>query len=476
MANRSFEMHEIRQVLVRMRMGKSNRSIAKAGLMGRKKAAGLRELATKQRWLEIDQPLPDETELAIHVTDRPKTTSTPSLIEPYHEKVKSWLEDGVQGTTIHQALVNKYGFSGSYSSLRRYLKKLAEVNPSVTTVMEFTPGDAAQIDFGAGPRMVDLTTGEIRKTWIFVMTLAWSRHMYAEFIWDQSTATWLACHRRGFQWFNGVPARLIIDNPKCAITKACYHDPEVQRAYADCAEGYGFLIAPCPVRDPQKKGRVESNVKYIKNTFVPLREFRSMIDANDQLKQWLMEVAGNRIHDTTRVPPLKRFVETEQLLLKALPDVPPELAVWGKVKVHGDCHVQFEKSRYSVPHPLVHQSLWLKASDTSVRVYKDHELQAIHPRLKYPGERSTLDEHLPPNALAYKMRDPQWCLKQAAGIGEHCECLIQRLFDDKVLDNLRTVQGIVGLSKRYGKVRVNAGLSSSIELRQCALSRSKTNP
>ncbi len=456
MTNRSFEMHEIRQVLVRMRMGESNRSIAKAGLMGRNKVAGLRELATKQRWLEIDQQLPDETELATYFTDKPKTETTTSLIEPYHDQVKSWLEDGIQGTTIHQALVNKYGFSGSYSSLRRYLKKLAEANPRVTTVMEFAPGDAAQIDFGAGPRMVDLTTGEIRKTWIFVMTLAWSRHMYAEFIWDQSAATWLACHRRAFQWFNGVPARLIIDNPKCAITKACYHDPEVQRAYADCAEGYGFLIAPCPVRDPQKKGRVESNVKYIKNTFVPLREFRNIIDANTQLKQWLMAVAGNRIHGTTRVPPLKRFVETEQSLLKALPDAPPELAVWSKVKVHGDCHVQFEKCRYSVPHPLVHQSLWLKASDTSVRVYKDHELKAIHPRLKHPGQRSTLDEHLPPNALAYKMRDPQWCLKQAAQIGEHCDLMIKRLFNHKVLDNLRAAQGIVGFSKRYGKVRVNA--------------------
>ncbi len=79
--------------------------------------------------------------------------------------------------------------------------------------------------------------------------------------------------------------RVVIDNPKCAITRACYHDPEVQRAYADCAEAYGFLIAPCPVRDPQKKGRVESNVKYIKNAFVPLREFRGMSDANQQLKQ-----------------------------------------------------------------------------------------------------------------------------------------------------------------------------------------------
>ncbi len=215
----------------------------------------------------------------------------------------------------------------------------------MTTVIEFAPGGSAQVDFGAGPKLVDETTGEIRKSWIFVMTLLWSRHMYAEFIWDQSVMTWLACHRHAFEWFNGLPQRVIIDNPKCAITKACYHDPEVQRAYGDCAEEYGFLIAPCPVRDPQKKGRVESNVKYVKNNFVPLREFRHITDANQQLKAWLMSEAGNRIHGTTREAPLKRFVETEKHLLKALPDVPPELAQWVQVKVHGDCHVQFAKCR-----------------------------------------------------------------------------------------------------------------------------------
>ncbi len=456
MTNRRFEMHEIRQVLVRMRMGESNRTIAKTGLIGRRKAAALRELAQEHGWLEVDQPLPDEAELATHYADKPRTATTTSLVTPYHEQVKTWLETGVQGTTIYQTLVNRYGFAGSYSSLRRYLNKLAATHPRLTSVMEFAPGDAAQLDFGAGPKMVDTATGEIRKTWIFVMTLAWSRHMYAEFIWDQSVATWLACHRRAFEWFNGLPARLIIDNPKCAITKACYHDPQVQRAYADCAEGYGFLIAPCPVRDPQKKGRVESSVKYIKNAFVPLRGFRNMTDANVQLKQWLVEVAGNRIHGTTRIQPLKRFVETEQQVLKALPDVPPELAVWGQVKVHGDCHVQFEQYRYSAPYQLVHQSLWLRSTDTSVRIYQAHELKAIHPRLKHPGDRSTLDEHLPLNALAYKMRDPQWCLKQAAQIGEHCECLIKRLFNDKVLDNLRAAQGIVGFKNRYGKVRLNA--------------------
>ena len=462
MANRRFEMHEIRQVLVRMRMGESNRAIARTGLIGRKKVGIIRKLAILQGWLDPELSLPDELELATHFAEKLKKVSTTSLILPHHDQVKAWQESGVQGTTIHQALIRQFDFGGSYSSLRRYLNKLAAANPTVTTVMEFPPGDAAQIDFGAGPKMIDRVSGELRKTWIFVMTLAWSRHMYAEFIWDQSVATWLACHRRAFEWFGGVPARTVIDNPKCAITKACYHDPDVQRAYADCAEGYAFLIAPCPVRDPQKKGRVESNVKYVKNAFVPLREFRGLSDANDPLKKWVMEVAGNRIHGTTRVQPLKRFAEVERDLLKPLPDIPPELAVWATAKVHGDCHVQFEKCRYSVPYRLVHQSLWLRATDTSVRVYKEHTLQAIHPRLTRPGDRSTLDEHLPPNALAYKMKDAQWCLKQARQIGSHCELVINHLFADRVLDNLRGAQGIVGFSKRYGKIRVNAACQRAL--------------
>jgi transposase len=109
------------------------------------------------------------------------------------------------------------------------------------------------------------------------------------------------CHRRAFEFFSGVPARIIIDNPKCAITKACYHDSEVQRSYATFAEDYGFLISPCPPRDPQKKGRVESGVKYIKNNFMSLRDFRSLQDANAQLMDWIIGTAGNRIHGTTEL-------------------------------------------------------------------------------------------------------------------------------------------------------------------------------
>jgi hypothetical protein len=84
-----------------------------------------------------------------------------------------------------------------------------------------------------------------------------------------------------------------------------------------------------------------------------------------------METAGNRIHGTTRQKPLTMFAETEKRLLRRLPDVPPQLAQWTQVKLHGNCHVQFEKSYYSAPFRLVHRKLWLKATDNTVKPILD---------------------------------------------------------------------------------------------------------
>lgn len=455
-------MHQYRNIIVRMRMGESDRALSKAGLIGRKKAKQVRRMAQAQGWLDTSEPLPDDPVLADVLGHPSPPSPSTSLVLPYQEEVTRWWKQSITGTAIHQALVRKYGFQGSYSSVRRYLASLEATHPQITTVLEFEPGEAAQVDFGAGPRIPDLYTGEVLSTWFFVMTLAWSRHQYVEMIRDQKVATWLGCHRRAFEWFNGVPAKLIIDNPKCAITRACYHDPEVQRAYAECAEGYGFLISPCPPREPKKKGRVESGVKYVKNNFLPLRAFHDLADANHQVREWVLSTAGNRQHGTTFEKPLTRFADTECHLLKPLPNVPPELATWTSVKVHGDCHVQFEKCRYSVPYRLVGQTLWLRASETTVRIYQNLQMVAVHARVFRPGSRHTLDEHRPPEAIAYLMRDPQWCLQQAETIGPACKGLIEALFAHRVLDNLRAAQGVMRLKKTYGPTRLEAACARAL--------------
>jgi transposase len=162
--------------------------------------------------------------------DAPEPPSTSSIL-PFADQVRAWHEEGIQGVTIHNALVRKHGFTGHYSCVRRFLQKLERKYPKPTVILDFQPGEAAQVDFGSGPKLLDPLTGQVISTWFFVMTLCWSRHQYAEIVRDQTAATWLAFHRRAFEWFGGVPSKVVIDNPKCAIVRACVHDPEVQRSY-----------------------------------------------------------------------------------------------------------------------------------------------------------------------------------------------------------------------------------------------------
>lgn len=456
-------MFQYRQVLVRLRQGDSDRDIARSRLMGRKKLSRLRALAEPLGWLDSAQPLPEDATLALALRPTRVATSSVSSLAPFASLIRDWCAQGLQGTTMHAVLCRNHGYTGSYSAMRRFRQQLAAQQPEVCTTMrlDFDPAEAAQVDFGSGPAITDVYSGEVFKTWVFVMTLCWSRHQYAEVVRDQTIATWLGCHRRAFQWFGGVPGRIIIDNPKCAVTRACVTDPSVQRAYAECAEGYGFKISPCPPRDPQKKGIVESGVKYVKRNFLPLRQFRELSDANRQLQEWVLGTAGTRNHGTTREQPLARFTTTERSLLRPLPAHPPEIATWAKVIVHRDAHVQFEHTLYSVPFRLMSQQLWLRATDQMIQIYREHERVATHVRTS-SRRRSTVRDHLPPDALAWIMADPQHCLRESERIGPQCHALIQRLFADRVLDHLRAAQGVIRLEKQHGAVRLEAACARAL--------------
>jgi hypothetical protein len=210
-----------------------------------------------------------------------------------------------------------------------------------------------------------------------------------------------------------------------------------------------------------EKGIVESGVKYVKKSFVPLREFRDLADANRQLRDWVTQQAGTRVHGTTRDLPLARFA-IERPLLARLPDVPPVLAVWSEVKVHTDGHIVYKNALYSVPFTLVGKQLWLKVTDTVVQAFHRHDLVATHPRLRKPGDRHTVRDHQPPEVQAWLERDPQWCLAQAREIGPACLAVILAMFNDKVLVNLRGAQGLVRLREKYGDARLNAACERAL--------------
>jgi transposase len=168
--------------------------------------------------------------------------------------VEDLLERGVEVTTILDRLRADHGYCGSYGSVLRFVTKLRPKTPEVTVRVHTGPGEEAQVDFGSAGKFVDPSDQRLRVAYVFVMTLSYSRHQYAELVFDQRIPTWLGLHRRAFTSFGGVPAKVVLDNLKAAVLEAALHDPVLSEAYRRFARHYGFLVSPARPRTPEHKG------------------------------------------------------------------------------------------------------------------------------------------------------------------------------------------------------------------------------
>lgn len=292
-------MYEYQQIIYHLRQGQSARAIAREGLAARNTIAVVQRIAQQRGWLSPMAPMPDESILQEIFNHKTQNALNTSKVMPYGNLVKQWVEQGIQGTTILDRLIADHGFEGSYSGLLRFIETIKmRQDVELTVPLHFKPGEAAQVDFGKGPRIFDERTQQEEETWFFVMTLCWSRHQYAEIMTHQDIETWLNCHQNAFYWFGGVISKVIIDNPKCAITKACYYDPETQKTYGLFAQSYGFIISTCPPREPKKKSKAELGVKITQyRILAPLRNhtFFSIADINEAIGPLLEKLNHQRL-------------------------------------------------------------------------------------------------------------------------------------------------------------------------------------
>jgi transposase len=456
---------EIRELIRRMQLGETDRQIARDLQVSRKTVSKYRAWA--QQHDVLTAPLPDPAVLQAQL----KTTlpvnappTTPSKVAPFHDQVVALRQRGVECQAIYDILREQHAFAGSYGSVYRFVRHLEPRTPEAFVRVETEPGAEAQVDFGYAGLLRDPETDLLRKAWAFVMTLSFSRHSYVEFVFDQEVDTWLRCHRRAFEWFGGVVRRVVLDNLKAAIVNAALYDPIVQRAYRECAEHYGFLISPCRPRTPEHKGKVEQGgVHYVKRNFLAGRAFRDVHQANERVWVWCVETAGRRMHGTTKEQPLARFDTIEREALLPLPPTPYALATWKQAKLHPDCHVVFDHAFYSAPHRLIGQKLWVRAADTSVRIFHQHALVATHPRAARRGQRLTNPDHLPPAKVAGLLATPASCLSRAAEIGPATSEAIGRLLGERPLDRLRTALGILTLAHKFSPRRLEAACARAVQ-------------
>jgi transposase len=457
------ETMDIREMLRRLRQGESNRAVAEAMRIDRKTVGRYRSWATEQGLL--DGPLPSLGELhqlLEETMSSPLPPQNTSSVEPYREVVVKLHKKSVEIAAIYERLKER-DYTGSYSSVYRFVRNLEPHTPDVTVRVETRPGEEGQGDFGYAGRMIDPETGELRKTWVFLMTLSWSRHQYVEFVFDQKVETWLRLHRNAFAFFGGVPERIVIDNLKAGIVRACWDEPQAQQSYRECAEHYGFLITPCRPRKPEHKGKVEQGgVHYVKRNFLAGREPTTITQANRDVLRWTQTVAGQRVHGTTKEKPLERF-EIERAALQPLPDTPYDLAVWKQVKLHRDCHLVFDHAYYSAPFRLVGQRLWVRGGTQEVQIYTgDYQLVATHTRAQRPGQRLSSLDHLPPHKVPGLILSRDGCRQQASQIGPATREVVEGLLNHRPEDRLRTAGRLLRLHERFGPERLEAACARAL--------------
>lgn len=460
MAGRRVDVLDLREMLRRLRLAESARAIAKDLGTSRNTVRDYAKWFEGEGLLGPDAHLPSADELAARLgaIKSDAANGPPPRLLPYRDEVAALVGTGLEIKVAWQRFSRtRPECRVSYQVFRRFVRRHVDSGrrPAVMRI-EVEPGAEAQVDFGyAG--LVPRAAGESpRKTWIFVMTLSHSRHQYVELVQDQSVTTWLSLHRHAFEFFGGVPAKVVLDNLKAGIIKASITDPEVQRAYRECAEHYGFVISPCAPRTPEHKGKVERGVKFVRRSFLVGQDFRSLEDANAAALTWVLDTAGLRVHGTTREVPLEVFAARERPALRPLPDAPFELVEYKQVKVHPDCHVVFDGSYYSAAHRLIGERLWLRATLRVVQLFHAHQLIRTHVRSHRRGQRIQNADDFPLEKTQYLMQTPVWCRERARAIGEHAGELVERLLGDRTLDRLRGAQAILRLAASFGERRLDA--------------------
>ena len=297
-------------------------------------------------------------------------------------------------------------------------------------------------------------------------TLRYSRHC---FVWPTTSQT-LAAVLEGLEaawaFYEGLPQYPALDNFPAAIAGADRLHPRLTRGFLEYAQQRGFVADPTWPRRPRDKPRVERSVSYVRERFFKAPRFRDLAETREAARRWCLEVAGRRVHGTTRRRPLEVFEQEERAALAAWDGEPYKTIDWRAAKVHPDHHVVCQHALYSVPAALCspgHQ-VEVRLGRQLVRIYHRGQLIKVHPR-QGRGGRSTDPNDYPAELSAYTTRAPDQIQRRAAELGPSVAAFAERLLEGPLpWAKLRQGHKLLRLGERYSAERPDAACRRALEV------------
>ena len=332
-------------------------------------------------------------------------------------------------------------------------------------------GEKLFVDYAGDkvPVIVDRFTGKVQDAHIFVAVMGASSLSFAYASWTETLPDWIEGHVAAFDYFGGVPQLLVPDNPKVAIIRACFYDPQVNRTYGEMAAHYDTGLLPTRPRRPRDKAKVEAAVRIVERWLLGRlrhRRFYSLAEVNAAIAELLANLNELRVFRYIGQTRRQLFEALDAPKLRPLPEAPYALAEWKICKVGIDYHVEAHGHFYSVHYRYARESVEVRATSRTIEIFLRGERIAAHMRGSSNGKPTTLPEHMPSSHRRYADWNVQRIQREASLIGPSTSLLCEMILQDRPHpeQGYRACLGIVRLVKAFGPQRVEAACLRALEI------------
>ena len=456
-------MIKIRQILRLHNQGYNKVQIAyQTGMSRTTIKKYLKEFTASKLTFEEISPLSDKDleDLFVKPEDRPANEKLQILYSRFPSMERELKKKGVTRELLWEEYRLKHPDGYAKSQFKHYYAQWkSQLSP--TMHIEHKAGDKLFVDF-AGEKLsiVDKNTGEVQQVEVFVAILGASQLTYVEAVMTQQKEDFIAACENALHYCGGVPAAIVPDNLKSAVTKSSKYEPAINEAFADFAEHYSTTILPARAYRPRDKALVESAVR-ISYTRIYARIRGNIYYSLEELNAAIriaLEDHNNTLFKGRNYTRRQQFEEIERAALTPLPQLRYELKKlhFGTVGKNGHVGLGPDKHYYSVPHDHIGKKVKLLYSGHSVEIYYNYQLIAKHERTKGAYHYTTDKDHLASTHRFVSEWTPERFISWAESIHEDVKLYILKVFERKQHPEqaYRACLGILGSAKKVGDERL----------------------
>jgi transposase len=374
-----------------------------------------------------------------------------SACEPHRAFIEAQVRLGRNAQSIYQDLVERHGFAHRYNSVKRFVRVLKAREPERFDVLEFLPGEEAQVDYGQGA-LTRVPGGKYRRPYLFVMTLKYSGKSFRKVVWKTSQEIWARLHEEAFGAFGGATEYVVLDNLREGVIRPDLYEPELNPVYAAMLAHYEAVADTCRVGDPNRKGTVESAIQHTQSTALKGRKFESIEEQNAWLAHWEERWAAPRIHGRKKRQVLAMYLE-EKPHLRPLPIEGFRYFRQESRTVDDAGCVQIDARYYPALPARLYSQVTVRVYAQEVEILRaDGEVLRRHARSAHPGYAALKPE----DRIFNPSRETVRLLTRVAKIGPFTARFGETLFATLGRPGQKALYGLANLPRTFRREDIEA--------------------